>query len=150
MKSESRRTNWRTSYFELAVRQPNALVPLVAETLGKRGKMPSPFVVQLVQRLREQDPSLIAVTDWLEKRLEQQNTSIEQEMHSEHQRQAATQITVGDIITSMRLLSALDWRDFFESVGLVDPILGEEILRRFILSANRDAGSLSPCDRADQ
>ena len=111
---------------ELAVRQPNALVPLVAETLGKRGKMPSAFVVQLVQRLREQDPSLVAVTDWLEKRLEQQNTSIEQEMHGEHQRQAATQVTVGDIITSMRLLSALDWRDFFESVSLVDPILGED------------------------
>ncbi|HEY8225790.1 MAG TPA: glucoamylase family protein, partial [Pyrinomonadaceae bacterium] len=117
---------------ELAVRQPSALVPLVAETLGKRGRMPSAFVMQLVQRLREQDPSLTAVTDWLEKRLAQENTSIELVMHAEHQRQAATQVTVGDIITSMRLLSALDWRDFFESVSLVDPILGEDPARVYL------------------
>src|SRR5207244_10328312 len=41
----------------------------------------------------------------------------------EHKRQAATQVTVGNIITSMRLLSTLDWREFFESVSHVDPIL---------------------------
>ena len=26
----------------------------------------------------------------------------------------------------MRLLSTLDWRDFFESVSLIDPLLGED------------------------
>ncbi len=111
---------------ELAVRQPTKLIPALSESLGKRGPMPTAFVVQLVQRLREQDPALIPITDWLENRLEQQHTSIEQVIHAEHQRQAATQVTVGDIITSMRLLSTLDWRDFFEGVSLVDALLGED------------------------
>ncbi len=111
---------------ELAVRQPNSVVSVVAETLGRREKMASAFIVQLVQRLREQDPAVMPITDWLEKRLASENTSIEQVMHGEHQRQAATQVTVGDIITSMRLLSTLDWRDFFESVSLVDPRLGQD------------------------
>src|SRR6185436_9409891 len=31
-----------------------------------------------------------------------------------------------NIITSMRLLSTLDWRDFFESVSLIEPVLGED------------------------
>src|SRR6266850_4396778 len=111
---------------ELASRQPSALIPLVAERLGKRERIPQTFVVQLTQRLREQDPAVMPVTDYLEKQLHRQGTTIEQIIHAEHQRQAATQVTVGNIITSMRLLSTLDWRDFFESVSLIEPLLGED------------------------
>ena len=111
---------------ELASRQASALIPLVSERLGKRDRLPQTFVVQLTQRLREQDPAVMPVTDWLEKQLARQGTSIEQVIHAEHQRQAATQVTVGNIITSMRLLSTLDWRDFFESVSLIEPLLGKD------------------------
>jgi len=111
---------------EIASRQPAALIPLVAERLGKVQKIPQSFVVQLTQRLREQDPAVTPVMDWLEKQLNRQSTSIEQVIHAEHQRQAATQVTVGNIITSMRLLSTLDWRDFFESVSLIEPLLGAD------------------------
>jgi cyclic beta-1,2-glucan synthetase len=111
---------------ELAARQPAALVPLVVERFGKLQRIPQSLIVQLSQRLREQDPAVMTVTDWLEKQLERQNTSIEEIIHAEHQRQAATQVTVGNIITSMRLLSTLDWRDFFESVSLIEPLLGAD------------------------
>ncbi len=111
---------------ELAQRQPSTLVEHVSERLGKRGKLPQSFVVQVTQRLREQDPAVAPVMVWLEKELATGGTSIEQLIHLEHQRQAATQVTVGNIITSMRLLSTLDWRDFFESVSLIEPILGQD------------------------
>src|SRR6266536_4201110 len=111
---------------ELAARQPAGLVPLITDRLGKREKINQSFVVQLTQRLREQDPAVMPVTDWLEKQLARQGTSLEQIIHAEHQRQAAMQVTVGNIITSMRLLSTLDWRDFFESVSLIEPLLGSD------------------------
>ena len=111
---------------ELASRQPGALIQVISERIGKRDKIPQTFVVQLTQRLREQDPAVMPVTDWLEKQLARQNTSIEQIIHAEHQRQAATQVTVGNIITSMRLLSTLDWQDFFETVSLIEPLLGRD------------------------
>ncbi len=111
---------------ELASRQPTALVPLISDRFGKRDKIPQSFVVQLTQRLREQDPAVMPVAEWLEKQLARQGTSVEQIIHAEHQRQAATQVTVGNIITSMRLLSTLDWRDFFESVSLIEPLLGKD------------------------
>ncbi|HKY30654.1 MAG TPA: glucoamylase family protein [Pyrinomonadaceae bacterium] len=111
---------------EMSARQPAGLVTYVSERLGKRDKITPAVIVQLSQRLREQDPAVMPVFDWLEKQLAKQQTSIEQIIHAEHQRQAATQVTVGNIITSMRLLSTLDWRDFFESVSLVDPILGRD------------------------
>lgn len=111
---------------ELAARQPSALIPTISERLGKLDRIPQSLVVQLTQRLREQDPAVMPVTDWLEKQLAKHNTSIEGIIHAEHQRQAATQVTVGNIITSMRLLSTLDWRDFFESVSLIEPLMGQD------------------------
>ena len=111
---------------ELASRQPAAINTLVSERLGKRDELPQTFLVQLVQRLREQHPSVMPVMDWLEKQLLRRGTTVEQIIHQEHQRQAAAQVTVGNIITSMRLLSTLDWNDFFEKVSLIEPVLGKD------------------------
>ncbi|HSS22182.1 MAG TPA: glucoamylase family protein [Pyrinomonadaceae bacterium] len=111
---------------EHAARRSDALTNLISERFGKRERIPQSFLVQLIQRLREQDPSVMPVMEWLDKKLAWDGTTIEQIIHAEHQRQAATQVTVGNIITSMRLLSTLDWRDFFESVSLIEPLLGAD------------------------
>src|SRR6185437_762384 len=109
---------------ELAAVQPSAITTVVTERLGKRNDLPQTFLVQLVQRLREQHPSVLPAMDWIEKQLGP--TSVEQIIHNEHQRQAGAQVTVGNIITSMRLLSTLDWNDFFEKVSLIEPLLGKD------------------------
>ncbi|HJU92363.1 MAG TPA: glucoamylase family protein [Pyrinomonadaceae bacterium] len=111
---------------ELASLQPSAVMSYLNERLAKREELPQTFLVQLVQRLREQHPSVMPVMDWIEKQLEGEGTSIEQIIHAEHQRQAGAQVTVGNIITSMRLLSTLDWNDFFEKVSLIEPLLGQD------------------------
>src|SRR5688572_8313055 len=111
---------------ELASLQPTTINTIDSERLGKREELPQTFLVQLVQRLREQHPSVMPVMDWIEKQLGGQGTSVEQIIHTEHQRQAAAQVTVGNIITSMRLLSTLDWNDFFEQVSLIEPVLGND------------------------
>src|SRR5437764_4597676 len=111
---------------ELAGRESNSLTSLLAGRLGQREDLDRAFVVQLTQRLREQDPAVMPFFDWLDKQLQKRGQTTEQIVHLEHQRQAAAQVRVGNIITSMRLLSTLDWRDFFESVSLVDPVLAED------------------------
>src|SRR5438067_1250997 len=111
---------------ELAQRQPNELVPLLTSRVGKRRSVGRAFVVQLTQRLREQDPAVMVVFEWLDKQLERRGLSIEKIVHEEHHRQAAAQVTVGNIITSMRLLSTLDWKEFFEKVSRIDPELAKD------------------------
>src|SRR5215211_6290398 len=111
---------------ELASLQPTTVMSFLNERFGKQEDLPQTFLVQLVQRLREQHPSVMPVMDWIEKQLVRQGTSVEQTIHSEHQRQAAAQVTVGNIITSMRLLSTLDWNDFFEKVSLIEPLLSKD------------------------
>src|SRR6185295_8822267 len=44
-------------------------------------------------------------------------------VQEELQRQGASNVTVRNIITSMRLMSDVDWAEFFESVSLVDEAL---------------------------
>ena len=85
--------------------------------------LPMAFAVQLVQRLRDQDPVVMPALRWLEERLAAQGTTADEIVLIEHQRQAAMNVTVRNLITSMRLVSAFDWAEFFESVSLVDTTL---------------------------
>ncbi len=92
----------------------------------EKAPLPRAFAVQLVQRLREQDPDVVPALRWLDERLAAQDTTTEEIVRPEHHRQAAMNVTVRNIITSMRLMSTLDWRAFFESVSQVDAILCAE------------------------
>ncbi len=83
------------------------------------------FAVELVQRLREQDPAVTPALEWLDRRLASEGTTAEDSVHAEHQEQIANHATVRNVITSMRLLSSVDWADFFESVSLVQEALCE-------------------------
>ena len=81
------------------------------------------FAVQLVQRLRDHDPAVTPALPWLDERLAAQGTTPDDIVRVEHQRQAAMNVTVRNVITSMGLMSALDWAELFESVSLVDEVL---------------------------
>ena len=91
------------------------------------------FAVQLVQRLRDLDPKVGPVLLWLDQRLAVGGTSADEIVHAEHQEQGAMSVSVRNIITSMRLISEFDWKEFFESVSLVD-----EVLRKDTPFANLD------------
>lgn len=81
------------------------------------------FAVQLVQRLRDEDPATTPALLWLDKRLQAQATTADEIVREEHRRQGAANVTVRNIVTSMRLISELDWAEFFEGVSLVDGVL---------------------------
>ncbi len=109
-----------------AAEKPEELLSLLDKKLGKQKTFGYAFIAQIARHLRDQDPSINPVFEWLEKRLKKQGENIGQIVQYEHQRQAATQVTIGNIITSMRLLSTLDWQSFFEKVSLVEPILAKD------------------------
>ena len=89
----------------------------------ERRPLAAAFAVQLVQRLRDLDPKVRPVLRWLDERLAMQGRTADDMVHAEHQYQAATSVTVRNIMMSMRLTSAFDWAEFFESVSPVDKIL---------------------------
>src|SRR5206468_662274 len=77
------------------------------------GPLVTAFAVQLVQRLRDQDRAVTPALLWLDQRLEAQGTTSDDIVRVEHQRQAAMNVTVRNVILSMSLMSALDWMGFF-------------------------------------
>ncbi|HVC00718.1 MAG TPA: glucoamylase family protein [Steroidobacteraceae bacterium] len=81
------------------------------------------FVVQVVKRLRDQDPDVTPALALLERRLAAQGLDSTSIVHLEHLRQGGSNVTIRNIITSMRLISDIDWSEFFESVSLVDVVL---------------------------
>ncbi|MFM9862292.1 MAG: GH36-type glycosyl hydrolase domain-containing protein [Micropepsaceae bacterium] len=85
--------------------------------------MPPAFAAQLVQRLRDQDPALTPAMQWLEAKLNAQDTSTDIVVQSEHMRQASMTVTVRNIISSMRRVSAVDWAELFETISPVDEML---------------------------
>ena len=89
-------------------------------------RLPSAFVVRLLQRLRDQDPRVTPALVWLDQRLANESTTAEAIVREEHQRQVGMNVTVRNVITSMRLISALDWTTIFESMSLVDAALRAE------------------------
>jgi len=89
----------------------------------EQAPLPGSFALQLVQRLRDQDPKVTRALMWLEERLAAQGTTADEIVHDEHQKQGATNVTVRNIITTMRLISDVDWAELFENVSLVDDTL---------------------------
>ncbi|WP_263147838.1 glucoamylase family protein [Pseudomonas sp. RIT-PI-AD] len=96
---------------DIASRSPGALSEL--------------FAAQLAKRLRDQDPRTMPALEWLEERLGQQGLSTDEAVLHAQQRQGASNVSVRNIITSMRSISELDWAEWFESVSLVDARLRE-------------------------
>ncbi len=81
------------------------------------------FAVQLVHRLRDQDPRITPALTWLDQHLAAQGTTADTIVHNEHQKQGAGVVTVRNIITSMRMISDTDWPELFERISLVDEML---------------------------
>jgi cyclic beta-1,2-glucan synthetase len=93
---------------------PLASLPEVLETA---------YVVRLLQRMREYGPLVSPVRAAVEERLAAQGMTAEDAIRTEHQAQAAGQVSVANAITSLRLCSTLDWMLFFEHVSLVEQVL---------------------------
>ena len=83
------------------------------------------FLVELLHGLREYgvgNPSLrMAIDDVLDAR----QTNADETIRGEMQRQGVAQVSVANVITSLRLCTTMDWQDYVEAVSLV-----EEVLRR--------------------
>jgi len=101
---------------------PPEPVPVVIADYD-RAPLRDAFAVQLVHRLRDQDPRITPALTWLDKRLAVQGTTADAVVRDEHQRQGAANVTVRNIITSMRLISDVDWTELFEHISLVDAAL---------------------------
>ena len=106
----------------LAVDANGEAAPATSGT-GTRTSRTRAFTVQLFQRLRHRDAAAAGALHELSQQLAGEGTSAEAVVQGEIARQAAADLSVRNLITSMRLLSAYEWPVFVEAASLVHAAL---------------------------
>lgn len=81
------------------------------------------LILHLFEGLQDDRPGESERMRELERRLAAHHVTPADISHEENQRRAANQVSIGNVITSMRLISTLDWASFFERTSLVDEVL---------------------------
>ncbi|HEY9400309.1 MAG TPA: cyclic beta 1-2 glucan synthetase, partial [Luteimonas sp.] len=117
---------WADRLTEICDTDPKSLVLVLADMLRSKPPMSSSFVAELARRLQGQNPTLTLPLTWMEQWLAEAGHSIEQMVQSENQQQAADQVSVSNSIGGIRFLSTMDWREFVESMSVVEERLRQD------------------------
>src|SRR5213082_3154217 len=117
---------WVERLQAMAEKNPSRVVIVVADMARADPALSSAFVAEFCQRLSRLNPVLHLARGWLEQRTLEQGLSVEQLIHQESQSQASDQVSGSHSISSLRLLSAIDWKEFVETLSLVEQTLRGE------------------------
>ena len=112
--------SWIDRMIETAERDPKSLILVIADMARSSPPMTTPFVSEFARRLQGQSPALALPLTWIEQLLSESGLTIEQLVQSGNQQQAADQVSISNSIGSLRFLGAMDWRDFVESLSVVE------------------------------
>ncbi|MGH8761679.1 MAG: GH36-type glycosyl hydrolase domain-containing protein [Nitrosospira sp.] len=117
---------WANEITKIAEKDPKSLVIVIADMARSDPPMTTPFISELVRRLQGQGPALALPLNWIEQRLAESNQTIDQMVQSGNQQQAADQVSISNSINSLRMLGAIDWREFVETTSVVEQTLRED------------------------
>src|SRR2546427_3519755 len=118
--------SWADQMTEVAEKDPKNLILAIADMARSNPPMVSSFVAEFARRLQGQSPALALPLTWIEQQLSESGLTIEQLVQSENQQQAADQVSISNTIGSLRFLGAMDWREFVETMSVVEPTLRED------------------------
>ncbi len=117
---------WADQMLDVAERDPKGLILVLADMARSDPPMTAPFVSEIARILHGRSAALSLPLSWVEQRLGENHQTIEQLVQLEGQRQAAAQVSVSNSIGSLRLLGAMPWREFVESLSKIEQTLRDD------------------------
>ncbi|KQO73803.1 glucoamylase family protein [Rhizobium sp. Leaf262] len=84
------------------------------------------FSTQFLYRLRNGSQTSGFALNWLEERLRSAGTDAENTMMAEHNRLASGNVTMGNIVRSLREIDDTEWSVWFEEVSHIDKVMREQ------------------------
>jgi cyclic beta-1,2-glucan synthetase len=87
------------------------------------GPLSEAFAVQLVHRLRDQDPKVTPALAWLDERLSKRDMTADAAVREVQRSHGAANVTMRNIVTSLRVIAEVDWTELFKRICLVDNAL---------------------------
>ncbi|KAF3997781.1 GH36-type glycosyl hydrolase domain-containing protein [Glaciimonas immobilis] len=112
--------SWADQMTEILETDPSSLILIIADMARSDPPMVGAFVAELARRLQGQGPALALPLTWIEQRLLQSGETVEQLVLTEIQQQAADQVSISNSIGSLRFLATMNWREFFETMSIVE------------------------------
>jgi len=125
-RSRDRAIDWAERMVAVPEQDPGNLIIVAAEMVRENPTLTLAFVAELTRRLQGHGLAASVPMVWLEHRLAEQGHSVEQIVQQETQSQAADQVSIGNSIGSLRFLAAMDWREFVETLSVVEQRLRDD------------------------
>ena len=117
---------WAEQMIEVAGSHPEDIVLLVADMARSSPPQSAAFDSELFRLLQGKNPALNLPLAWIEQRLLRGRSSLAQLLEEESRVQASDQVSIGNCITSLRLISRLSWADTVEATSRVEAVLRED------------------------
>lgn len=117
---------WADQMTAMAESDPKNLILVIADMARSNPPMSSAFVAEMARRLQGQSSALAVPLTWIEQRLAESGLTIEQSVRAENQQQATDQVSISNSIGSLRFLGAIDWREFVETMSVIEHTLRDD------------------------
>jgi cellobiose phosphorylase len=117
---------WADRMLATAEREPKQLIQLLAEFANADVPLTAPFVEEFYDRLQAQGPAMAFVQTWVEQKLLEQGVTATQLSEAAGRTAATNQISIANSIGSLRFIGAMDWKNFVESLSVVEQTLRED------------------------
>lgn len=117
---------WADRMLATAEREPKQLIRLLAEFANADMPLTAPFVEEFYARLQTQGSAMAFVQTWVEQKLLEQGVTATQLSAVDARTAAANQISMANSISSLRFIGSMDWRNYVESLSVVEQILRED------------------------
>ena len=117
---------WADQIIETAAKDPKAVILAIADMARSNPQLVSAFVAEITHRLQGQGPALALPLTWIEQQMSESGITIEQLVRSENRQQASDRVSMSNSIESLRSMDAIDWREFVETMSVVEQTLRED------------------------
>ena len=122
---------WADRMLEAAETDPKQLIHLLAEFAHADVPLTAPFVEEFYDRLQAQGPAMAFVQTWVEHKLLEQGVTATELSETAGRTAAANQISIANSIGSLRFIGAMDWKQYVESLSVVEQTLREDPMEQY-------------------
>ena len=133
--------HWADKMIETVKEKPGDLILVIADMARSKPTLDSHFVASFTRKLQGIGPSLALPLNWIEQQLAALETSTNDLVLQENQRQAIDQVSVRNSIGTLRFIGGTDWREFVETLSSVEHVLRQDKTGTYSLTdfATRDS-----------
>jgi cyclic beta-1,2-glucan synthetase len=118
---------WANEIIEVTEKNPKDLVLIIADMARSNPPITSAFVGEFARKLQWKGSELSLPISWLEQHLSGSSNTLNSMILAENQKQAANQVSVSNSINSLRFIAKMEWREFVETISIVEQTLRKDI-----------------------